>query len=428
MKNLMNKKYFYLIYALIISLISFGLWAFAGSYSYVVLIVLCAAILVFTNDMIYGIPFLLNIIFVNGNTVKTEDVSIAIYIGAALFFISLIYFIVRNKMKFRFNTFGLVMLLLALSAFIPIFWTKVDSIALYIVYFNWFVYFIIYIFFSNSIQKNITNEFSISMESFGLLLSLECLFSIIRIKQSGGSLDDIYSLGWGICNEAGIMILVAIPFCIYRIYKNIKSKEVFIDFMFLVVMILGIWCTKSRGAEGFLLILLGLCALVLLLYHKKYKITLIIAGVGILVVGLFCILKWDFVVSHLDSLVDDNDRFKLYQTGLNALNKSPLYWILGTGMPFAFDFKDEFIVCHSTIYETLTTMGIVGLGIMLVHFTQKYYMVIHNKGIFNKLMLAGFIVVDLYGLIDNTYHMYYFMVPLVMILTTLELHNKEAIK
>ena len=47
---------------------------------------------------------------------------------------------------------------------------------------------------------------------------------------------------------------------------------------------------------------------------------------------------------------------------------------------------------------------------------------------FNSIMLIGFIVVDLYGLIDNTYHMYYYMIILVMILAVIEKANKLGVE
>ena len=43
-------------------------------------------------------------------------------------------------------------------------------------------------------------------------------------------------------------------------------------------------------------------------------------------------------------------------------------------------------------------------------------------------ILIGFVVVDLYGMIDNTYGMYYFMIPVVILMASLDCTTKEEIE
>ena len=47
---------------------------------------------------------------------------------------------------------------------------------------------------------------------------------------------------------------------------------------------------------------------------------------------------------------------------------------------------------------------------------------IKNKNVFGYLICA-YLVVDIYGLIDNTYGMYYYMVPLMMVFAVLNNSN-----
>ena len=101
--------------------------------------------------------------------------------------------------------------------------------------------------------------------------------------------------------------------------------------------------------------------------------------------------------------------------------------LFGAGMAFDIDIKNDVIVCHSTLYETLVCVGIVGLIVLIVHLYQKYTMLLKNRNIMNGMLLIGSIVIDIYGLIDNTYHMYYFMFILMLYLVVIEKSNNKGL-
>ena len=50
-------------------------------------------------------------------------------------------------------------------------------------------------------------------------------------------------------------------------------------------------------------------------------------------------------------------------------------------------------------------------------------MVFKKDNVFKFTFLIGYLFVDIYGLIDNTYGMYYYMVPLVMVLAIFSLSD-----
>ena len=80
----------------------------------------------------------------------------------------------------------------------------------------------------------------------------------------------------------------------------------------------------------------------------------------------------------------------------------------------------RYVVYHSTIFQILATVGNLGLAFIIIHFIEKYKQLKvlgkSNMGI----LLIGYIVVDLYGLIDNTYGMYYYMIPMMIIMAVLD--------
>ena len=74
------------------------------------------------------------------------------------------------------------------------------------------------------------------------------------------------------------------------------------------------------------------------------------------------------------------------------------------------------VVFHSTFFQTLIVGGIFCLAFLLVHLVQKYKMLLSLEKKLAIPLFISFIMVDAYGMMDNTYHMFYYMIPLVTIL------------
>ncbi len=427
-EEIKEQKLNYILYTFMIAFASALLWAFAKSFAMPVIMISCAIVLLWKNDLKYGLPFIVNFLFVNGKIAASSDIDIGLIVGGVVLIITIIVFILRNKLKLKLGYFGLNLWILAILALVPVLWSEIATGAFYFLYLSWLAYLVVYLFFVNSIKEDIKEEFSYTMEGLIILLSLECLLSIFRLKVTGGSLNDIYSLGWGICNEAGIMLCVAIPFAFYKFYTTLKTKENILHLGVLLLGVIGIVATLSRGTIIFAALEYGLMILYMLLNKKLYKTTIILVILGLALVSVVVVWKFDFFLGHAIDFIDNNGRFDLYNKALFALNKNPRNFLFGAGFAFDTDFKDAVFVCHSTIYETLVCMGVVGLIFLLIHFALKYNLVMKKPNSFNSIMLIGFIVVDLYGLIDNTYHMYYYMIILVMILAVIEKANKLGVE
>ena len=112
--------------------------------------------------------------------------------------------------------------------------------------------------------------------------------------------------------------------------------------------------------------------------------------------------------------------------------ESPLTRIFGPGIvcdiqniETAAGYQDSPTVFHSTFFETLVTGGLVGLLFMMIHFVQKYKNLRNCDSLFFLTVGIGFVIVDIYGFLDNSYHMYYFMLPLMVILAAIDTESKK---
>ncbi len=68
----------------------------------------------------------------------------------------------------------------------------------------------------------------------------------------------------------------------------------------------------------------------------------------------------------------------------------------------------------------LVVGGIFGVAMLALHFFEKYFQLFKKELPFVFVMLVGYLVVDAYGMVDNTYGMYYYMVPLVILMAALD--------
>lgn len=422
MKSFMEKKYSYMIYSLVVALISIILWWVGGSFALPIFMISAGAMLLYFNDFKYFLPFLMNFVFVNGTNASARTIDIGLIIGVVFLIIVIISYVVRNKIKFRLNKFGIPFLILAIGSILPLFWKNetINNGAMYFLFFNWFCYLLIYVFVSSCIKSDLKEELTWSGIGLAILLSFECIISVIRIKIQGGSLNDIYSLGWGICNEAGIILCMVVPFIFYKIISTNLKNEIIFWLGILLFVSVGVFATQSRGTYLFYTLEIGLFIMYLLFVNKKYAIISILFILGS-TAGLLLVVKYNIVLlEKVIRIIDDNGRIQLYQSAINLISKSPVKTFFGSGFVSEIDFEGRVVVYHSTIYETLVTTGIIGMGVLIVHIAQKYYHTFKYKMKLTNMMIIGFIVVDLYGLIDNTYHMYYYMIILSIILAVIE--------
>lgn len=445
---LCSYKHFYEIYCLVICLVSLITWAWIPTAGLTMLMMFISVMLFFTNDIKYVLPGILNFIFVNGNNFSSNKIPIGLIISGVLLVASLIIYVIKNKPKIRLGWFGIGFIALAVSSIIPIFWSILreypENSFMYILYFGWLLYLIIYVLIITLVKVDLKKELSIGMSYMGLLIAFECIIQTLRVMDQFDSIFSIYYyLGWGLCNEAGIMMLVALPFVFYLISTEelkLKIGNSIKVLIFVVALIL----TTSRATYLVSLVELGLLMCVLIYKSNHKKILIGAVSIGIVGVVAFLLIEKTIINSLIDKVfslgLGWNGREHLYDKAIVHFKESPLTIIFGDGMVNEFEIVTSankglevgslrMLVYHSTFFQTLATMGIVGIVLMFIHFIQKYWLLFKKKGLFATYMLIGFICVDVYGMIDNTYHMYYYMIVLVIILGIIENINcKEEVE
>ena len=156
---------------------------------------------------------------------------------------------------------------------------------------------------------------------------------------------------------------------------------------------------------------------------KKPKVLLSVLISMWTVLLIVIIWKFDFIVECVKNPFYNGSllsgRYILYTNAWKFFTETPPNILLGSGFVTEIDGFNKVVGYHLTIFEILVVGGIFCF-ISLIILWQKYKL---NKGI-NKYLkafiLVGFISVDLYGIIDNIYFMYYYMVFLAIMLAVFD--------
>jgi hypothetical protein len=169
---------------------------------------------------------------------------------------------------------------------------------------------------------------------------------------------------------------------------------------------------------------------------KKIKITYIVILLSIVLsIGFRYAINNDLFESIKNTIfkegLDSNGRTDMWLDAMNIWKSSFRNVVFGSGivseikeLSLYHEVAESFVVYHSTIFEVLVSAGLIGFIGLIIHLYEKYKMVFKKGIVFGSLLLIGYIVVDLYGMIDNTYGMYYYMVPLAILMATLR-HSKN---
>lgn len=468
-KKIVSLKFFNEVYPLVLALIALLGWTYNQWVGMIALIVIAIIILIITNDMTYIIPNALYLLFCMSEGFSNSKLPILLIIVASIFIIVLLIFTIKNGIKWKKMKSMISLLPLAIINIIPILWNhkleqpiETPNQIFYFLYFANFGYLILYILFVNGIKKANLTLLATSFSYLGLLLSFELAMGATKelgyngvnpintwwflIDAAKNNISELFSawywLGWGLCNEAGIMICFSLPFVFYLLADSNNLKGLIGQGFKIAIMIIGVLLTTSRGSYLCMALIVVVSAISLCFISKNkktYNITLATVAT-ILILCFFVFYKKTFPIFNkiIESVFnlgfDNNGRTELWEIATNLWLKNPLYTIFGPGIVSALEVRstpigDQLvpIVYHSTIFETLALGGIIGIIVLGLHLYQKYKHLFYTNKRFCILIFIGFLGIDLYGLIDNTYHMYYFMIPLMLVLSTLDLNYIDKV-
>lgn len=433
--KLINNETFYKIFCLINTLIVFILYAINKEVVMHYLFISTGLMLLLTNQVKYIVNSF--IMFTMSASASISNLGLLLCSLSFLIITIIIYFVV-NKPRIKIKQHGIIMFLLAISTFIPIFWYEsVDTLHdVYIITYTFYiVFFIIYLLFKSS-KQSLLKALIINASYVPILLMLELVlyfFTVPNTNFEGGIF-----LGWAGGNHASMMILLTFPFVMYRFYTERKLVPIILIICSIVSISLGF----SRA--GYLFFMLELTIFLLYsIYHYKDKyiikntVSLItkhkmISFIIFLIVILISILIILFIPNKkelLFTIFDDNGRLEVYKKGIGLLFENIRNFLFGKGLVSGYIlYSGVFLLFHNTFIQALVTGGIIMFIIFFIHFLQKYIFFRNESNVLTHCLLVCFVITDLYGLTDTTYFSSYFTIVFTLILVCLEDNEDEILK
>ncbi|MBD5390685.1 O-antigen ligase family protein [bacterium] len=431
-------KYFNEIYVAILAMITILGWKFSSNAGMIVMIILATISLLLTQDLKYVIPNCLYFIFIFSEGFKNDSFPIPLIVFGGIFAIIILFFSFKDgihlkKMKSLIGLTGL-----ALTTIIPIIWCRVpkENAVFYFLFFGNLGYLLLYMIMTNGMKENGLDLLVVSMSYLVVILACECGLKVYELRNTVDSILDLwYYLGWGLCNEAGIMICLSIPFAFYLLGKQENLWGMIFQNFKIIIGALGIILTMSRGSYLFGFAEIGIIYIVLMFFAKKARVYQNAFLVYFLAILLILICLRGRITNVLEGIMntvfsdhfDDNGRMDLWKIGIDYWKSNPRNVIMGPGITCYLQYsmtQHGFVVTpmvfHSTLLETLAAGGIFGLIFLAIHLFEKYRNLKRTNTLLFVTVGIGFFIVDLYGLIDNTQHMYYFMLPLAIMLATFD--------
>ena len=290
---------------------------------------------------------------------------------------------------------------------------------------------ILFLYYCLSNNKFDFNKVSHIVNALGILLVLQVVtYYIINDDTVGSIFTKCVDVGWGIENNSSLILLLTMPFTLYLSITNKNFKQLGFSIIF-ILQFLAILFSYSRGATAAmalgLLIMIPVCAF-LTKDKKTYLITLISFTVILFVFFQVLYLKYhDYYERFIEyalkvNMGNYNGRKPIYEEVIANYKLHPLF---GSGMfsPF-YDILEEGVGeyqwGHSTLLHTILTMGTFGLLALLYHFFEKYFYLVKKMNKEKFLVLMGFLLSGLYGMIDVSYYFINYMIVLIVILAIIE--------
>ena len=434
---LAHKKFFNEIYVAIFAAITVICWKFNSMLGLEIFLGALFLVVVFLDDLKYAIPILIFFLFnINFGFANNEVPKIIIYLVADVV-LCLVYFTIKSGIHLKKMKSFIPLLGLSISQIIPIFWTAITvEYALYYIYFANLLYLVYYIVIVNGIKKGSLDILATTMSYLGVLVACQCIIKVYEIKPAYEEILNLwYYLGWGLCNEAGIMICLSIPFSFYLISKSNQARVMFLHNLKIVVSIAGIILTTSRGSYLFGFSETAILYIVTFFLSKdKFKyFNFIVYFLSILLItfaifGTETIKFYNDVIEKVFLLhLDDNGRVSLWKDAYHLYMQSPKTIAFGPGVVAeikevgsAYGNQPGWVAYHSTLFETMAMGGVFGLFFLACHFANHYSALIYTNKRFMIIIGLGSLFIDAYGMIDNSYYMIYYMLPLYVILACID--------
>lgn len=388
---------------------------------------ICFIVLVFNHNTFYFVPWVIFIPFVFARPFTALEIPKMIYVAGGILVLGIILnlIIYRPALKIGHFFFGLLALAIAFSLGGINNHIENYHLQLFVGILCSVSFVLLYVIVSSS-AKTTFKMTSRMFTYLGILLAFELfVYFLIQPSLKDALLSKASDVGWGISNNIALMLLFTIPFTAYLVLtsKNIKAIMYVI---LLVIECVSIVFTYSRGAMFSMFV----CAAVMIplsIWKAEDRVTTSIS-IGVLLFGIvitilyFAIFKPNYYNRFIElafklDLDNMNGRRPIYIDCINSLKEYPIF---GKGVLSTFEDNGTYAWGHSTILQTVRTMGWVGIIAMSFHLGEKYYALFYRPSLWKMIVASSFIFSGLYGLFDVSYYFINYMIPLVFAMAVIE--------
>jgi O-antigen ligase len=408
-----------------------------------VLLFLMTTLLVLYRNTLYITPIIVGILYIISRHDLTFDTTAQIGFPHVAMFVFLLgpvihYFKFKPVLKKGALFWGL--LLIAIAYIIPILYTPFEYAGIAPTFIG-LVYFLFYVILVSTVEGRMDYLMKI-MLGLCLLLSVQLYTVVIRGMISHADMPfynafyqgvgrSWYSnFGWGNINDVVFYISLTFPSIAYFI---IKHPNRLVYWLMLFIPSFAVALSGSRG--GLIGFSISFGAVAYVLYKHR---SAVISRTGIYVVAGFLLLLIInyrivelillFFMSSLNGGFNTftSFRIEIYLEGLKIFMMYPLFgggWLSINW----FEFDGRLFMFHSTIIHVLATMGLFGLGALILHYKEVLGVFIRNITLEKKLLLAGYGAVQIHGLVENVQFSVQFSVLVVLIFSIIETSKAPTI-
>ena len=389
----------------------------------------------FSKNTIYALETFIYIPFIFSHPFDGNSIPTFLFVAAGLALLGMIIHLIRFKVKIKVPKLFISFVIFALGLMLGGITTKADYLLsqFLILLFASCGLLALLIFFNSTVKKPDFKYICDMLVIFGVFLVIQGLMAVlIRVDfilelVNGRKVN----VGWGMCNNIGVVLLLIVPIPFYYIFKDYSIKSFIIGliapllFLYAIVFFMskGSVMMAAAGVFGFYLI-----AFIYFVIKKQWKRLFVFA------ISLITALLLTFVVLYLlnfkipvfkqfkealDALHFDtlNGRVSIYKKVFERIKEYPLF---GVGLWAGFDegylyegFKG-FDWCHSTLLQALYSGGLFGLGCMLFHLFFKYFYLIKKMTVEKIIVGLSFLISGLYGLFDVSYFFISYMIVFIV--------------
>lgn len=187
-------------------------------------------------------------------------------------------------------------------------------------------------------------------------------------------------------------------------------------------------------------ICLFVCAIVFLIFliyiftkSKNKPIFLFIAIIGIFVIEIVCLFKWDkiykFIQYYINKGFNSNGREELWSWCLEKFLQNPVFGVGFTSVePVPSIASYNIVLAHNTLLQYLTSCGIVGSIIISYYYFSRWQIALTKYNEFKFVNSISLFAIALVSLIDQEPTMDVFVIVVITLLVALaELDTEETL-